>query len=212
MDREKLNGTNFLDWFRNLRIVLTHDKKLYVLDGPLPPAPARNATQAAKDAWSKHCDDVADVQCLMLATMDANLQRDLEFHKPYEMIEQLKGMFQQQAQQELHDTFMELVNCKLQEGSPVSPHVLKMKGLVERLERLGSPLRSNLATSLVLGSLPKSYSHFIMHFNMNGWEKPIMELHAMLVTAEKNIPAKTTPVLLVKGGQVKKPNAKGKGK
>ena len=84
------------------------------------------------------------------------------------MIEQLKSMFQQQAQQEMHDTFITFVNCKMQDGTPVSPHVLKMKGLIERLERLGSPLRSDLATSLVLGSVPKSYSHFVIHFNMNG--------------------------------------------
>ena len=51
-----------------------------------------------------------------------------------------------------------------------------------------------------------------MHFNMNGWEKPIIKLHAMLVNAEKNISAKPAPVLMIKGGHIKKPNAKGKGK
>ncbi|KAI5392780.1 hypothetical protein KIW84_060086 [Lathyrus oleraceus] len=36
LDKEKLSGTNFLDWHRNLRIVLKHDKKLYVLEKPVP--------------------------------------------------------------------------------------------------------------------------------------------------------------------------------
>ena len=65
LEREKLNGTNFLYWFRNLRIVLTHDKKLYVLDGPIPDTHAPNASKAIKDAWAKHVDDSSDVSCLI---------------------------------------------------------------------------------------------------------------------------------------------------
>ena len=30
LDKEKLNGTNFADWSRNLRIVLRRDKKEHV--------------------------------------------------------------------------------------------------------------------------------------------------------------------------------------
>jgi hypothetical protein len=74
------------------------------------------------------------------------------------------------------------------------------------------PFGNDLATFTVLGSLPKSFNQFVMHYNMNGWDKPIMELHAMLVTAEKNISAKPTQVLMVKGGHIKKKNAKAKGK
>ena len=32
LEKEKLNGTNFLDRSRNLRIVLKQEKKMYVLD------------------------------------------------------------------------------------------------------------------------------------------------------------------------------------
>ncbi|KAD6455005.1 hypothetical protein E3N88_09711 [Mikania micrantha] len=38
LDREKLNDTNFMDWYHNLLIVLTQDKKMYVLEGPIPEA------------------------------------------------------------------------------------------------------------------------------------------------------------------------------
>ena len=34
LEKEKLNGSNFLDWHRNLRIVLKHDNKLYALEEP----------------------------------------------------------------------------------------------------------------------------------------------------------------------------------
>ena len=43
LEKDKLIGTNFLDWFQNLRIVLKQEKELYVLDEPLPEESADNA-------------------------------------------------------------------------------------------------------------------------------------------------------------------------
>ena len=53
LDKEKLNGTNFLDWHRNLRIVLKHERKLYVIDQPIPNEPTANAPRAENNAYSK---------------------------------------------------------------------------------------------------------------------------------------------------------------
>ena len=39
-DKLKDDGSNFSDWFMNLKIILTAAKKLYVLDAPLGDAPA----------------------------------------------------------------------------------------------------------------------------------------------------------------------------
>ena len=39
LGKENLNGTNFVDWNRNLRIVLRHKKKECVLDTPYPDEP-----------------------------------------------------------------------------------------------------------------------------------------------------------------------------
>ena len=59
------------------------------------------------------------------------------------------------------------------EGSPVGTHVLKMIGYIENLDRLGFPLGQELATDLILQSLPDCYSQFIMNFNMNEIDKPL---------------------------------------
>jgi hypothetical protein len=48
-------------------------------------------------------------------------------------------MFQDQARQEVYDSMISLVNCRMQEGSSVCLHVSKLKGYVESFERLGSP-------------------------------------------------------------------------
>ncbi len=73
LEKDKLIGNNFLDWYRNLRIVLHQEKKLYVLEQPHPSPLPENATRAERDAYRKHLDDATDVACLMLATMSSEL-------------------------------------------------------------------------------------------------------------------------------------------
>jgi hypothetical protein len=36
LEKDKLNGTNYTNWIRNLRIILKAEKKEEVLDTPLP--------------------------------------------------------------------------------------------------------------------------------------------------------------------------------
>ena len=91
LEKEKLNGINFLDWHRNLRIVLKQERKLYVLDGPTPEAPPSTAPHAEINAHKKHQDDALDVSCLMLATMNPVLQKQHEFMDAYDMIEHLRS-------------------------------------------------------------------------------------------------------------------------
>ncbi|GJT56745.1 hypothetical protein Tco_1171410, partial [Tanacetum coccineum] len=37
--KEKLSGNNFNDWFARLKLVLRVEKKMHVIEQPLPPAP-----------------------------------------------------------------------------------------------------------------------------------------------------------------------------
>ncbi|KAG8633862.1 hypothetical protein MANES_18G141045v8 [Manihot esculenta] len=162
-DKLKENGTNFIDWFRNLRIVLKQEKKSNVLDEGIPEPPPADATNAVKNKHKKYMDDSNDIGCLMLATMCPELQKDLEHLEAYEMSVHLKQAFQQQ----------------------VSAHVLKTKGYIDHLARLSYPLSLKLSTDLILHSLPSSFSQFVMNYNMNNMEKSIPELHGMLKTAEE---------------------------
>ncbi|XP_017640149.1 uncharacterized protein LOC108481542 [Gossypium arboreum] len=156
LEKEKLTGLNFLDWFHNLRIVLKQERKLYVIEKSLPDEPPTNASRADKDAYKKHLDDMVDVGCLMLATMNPELQKQHEDMVAYDMIEHLKEPYQGQARQERFDISKALFQCKLAEGSPIGPHVLKMIGYIESLSKLGFPLGQELATDVILQSLPDS--------------------------------------------------------
>jgi hypothetical protein len=40
LEKEKLNGTNYIDGYRNLRIVLKQEKKEYVLEQQYPDGPS----------------------------------------------------------------------------------------------------------------------------------------------------------------------------
>src|SRR4051812_38779028 len=113
LDKDKLNGKNFTTWYRNLRIVLKHDKKENVLEEPFPEEPADNATAAAKNAYHKLKDESTEISCLMLASMEHELQQQFEDIRAFNMIESLKGMFQVQARTERFKIWRSLIDCKL---------------------------------------------------------------------------------------------------
>src|SRR6185312_13322227 len=93
LEKDKLHGTNYADWIRNLRIVLRAEKKEDVLDTPLPEEPADDATAAAKNAYNKACDNNLEVSCLMLTCMEPELQMQFETkHEAHDMIMALKDM------------------------------------------------------------------------------------------------------------------------
>ena len=138
LEKEKVNHTNFIDWYRNLRIVLKPKKKLYVLDFPNPDEPPQTP-RGPYQAWTKHIDDLIEVSSLMLASMITDLQKDFVNHPAYDMITTLKEMFQQQARTERYDTVRALYGYKMEECGNVSSHVLKMKSHLDHLERLDHP-------------------------------------------------------------------------
>jgi hypothetical protein len=80
LEKEKLaaNGGNYADWIRNLRFVLRSAKREYVLDQPLGNPPAADAPQEVATAFAAHSDDYESIQCLMLTSMDPELQKHFE--------------------------------------------------------------------------------------------------------------------------------------
>jgi hypothetical protein len=75
LEKEKLNGANFMDWYNNLRIVLRQEKTEYVLSEPYPEDLPAGSSAADHRAYEKRCDDALNVSCLMLTTMCSNLQK-----------------------------------------------------------------------------------------------------------------------------------------
>ncbi|KAK8680586.1 hypothetical protein V6N13_109528 [Hibiscus sabdariffa] len=109
----------------------------------------------------RHVSDfIFSVGCLMLATMTPELQKQHENMVAYEMIQNLKEIYEGQARQERYETSKALFQCKMSEGSPVGAHVIKMMGYIQTLEKLGFALNDELAVDVVLQSLPDSFNQF----------------------------------------------------
>ena len=175
--RSDLEKDKYSDWIRNLRIVLRADKKEDVLDTPLPPVPADDASAAAKAAYKKAFDANLEVSCLMLACMEPELQMQFETnHEAHDMIMALKDMFQTQARTERFNVSKAFVESKLAECAAVGSRVIKMVGCTQRPEKLGFPMGKELATDFILSSLPPSYGNFISNYHMHGTEKDLYEL------------------------------------
>ncbi|VFQ93642.1 unnamed protein product [Cuscuta campestris] len=79
-----------------------------------------------------------------------------------------------------------------------------MIGYITNLEKLGFSLQKELATDLILQSLPELYKGFFMNYMMHDLDKPLPELLKMLQTVEENLTkGKGASVLMVQGGKGK---------
>nr|GEY36219.1 hypothetical protein [Tanacetum cinerariifolium] len=70
------------------------------------------ASQATRDAYEALNDAQNEVACLMIGSMSPELQRTLENYTAYDMMKELKIMFEEQAQQELFETVKAFHACK----------------------------------------------------------------------------------------------------
>jgi hypothetical protein len=86
---------------------------------------------------------------------------------------------------------------------------------IETLTKLGCEIKDDLATDVILQSLPVSHESFIMNFYMNGIEKTVAELHGMLKIVEDGIKKNPKHMMMVQKENKKTKrwtSPKGKGK
>jgi gag-polypeptide of LTR copia-type len=76
----------------------------------------------------------------MVAKMDGELPKQFLQNTSYFIMSRLKKMFQEQTHFERHKVTMDLISYKIQEGSSISTHVLKMMSMIAQLKRLDSPV------------------------------------------------------------------------
>nr|GEX06904.1 hypothetical protein [Tanacetum cinerariifolium] len=181
--KQKLTGPNFIDWYRQLRLVLSTEDKENYLEHPILAAPvALPGQQVPSEALAAHASWVKGQK------------------------EELKALYSKQAEQELLQIVKEFHSCKHEEGQSVSSYVLKMKSYIDNLERLGQPVSQNLIVSLILVSLNKDYDSFIHNYNMHGMGKTVNELHVMFKLYEDTMSKKdANPALhAMRAGRVQK--------
>ena len=97
----------------------------------------------------------------------------------------------------------------MDENSSASEHVLRTSGYYNHLNQVGVNLPDKIVIDRVLQSLPPSYKSFVMNYNMQGMDKTIPKLFAMLKVAEVEIKKKHQVLMVNKTTSFKK---KGNGK
>ncbi|GJX78269.1 hypothetical protein Tco_0325080, partial [Tanacetum coccineum] len=180
LNNEKLNGSNFSNWYRNLRIVLRYEDKMRFIEQPLREVPDPNiATETKVNEYYTDVSKEKEVACLMLGAMSQDLQIPFEPMGVYDMMRELKTMFQEQGKVKFFDTAKAFHTCRRDEGQSVSTHFLKMKGYLDTLEHLGYPMPLKLV---------------------------VVELHAMLNSYKKGLPKKvdTLAVMAIRVGRIQK--------
>ncbi|GKC59164.1 hypothetical protein Tco_1086762 [Tanacetum coccineum] len=149
------------------QIVLRVEKKLTILDQPIPPAP------------------------IAMPPMK-NWQTGTQFKNyfPYDMLRELKYMFKKQAGVDKFDLIQSFYACKQEEGKSISSYVLKMKSYMEQLDHLGYVLPQEINVGLILNGLTNDCSGFVRNYNMHNIGKMIGEQHALLIEYEKGLTKK----------------------
>ncbi|KAH0781128.1 hypothetical protein KY290_000726 [Solanum tuberosum] len=153
LGQNKLEGSNYVDWRRNLDIVLTAEEYKFVLHEKCPPKPNEQSSDEDKLAYQKwrKADEMA--RCYILASMSNG----------------------KSAKQTAMRTLM---NTKMVEGTPVRDHVMNMIGLLNELEmslslaQLLNELQAaetlvkkapSMALDVEKGSTSKSQGHWKAH-------------------------------------------------
>src|SRR3954465_9353289 len=96
-------------------------------------------------------------------------------------------IFEAHTTVESYEASEKFFNYKMEEGSSVSEHVLKMSGHANKLQSLGIIIPNALGIHCVLQSLPPSYKNFVMNYNMQRMDRTLPEFLSMLKSAEVEI-------------------------
>ena len=137
LKENKLDGTNYIDWKRNIDIFLIAEDYIFVLTDLCPPKPHERVTkQEAKpyEKWVK-ADEMS--RCYILDSMSNILQHQHQsMPTAYDVMMNLKEMFRDQTRSASQKAMKDLMNATMAETTLVRDHVPKMINILNELEIL----------------------------------------------------------------------------
>ena len=92
LEKDRLNGENFITWERTLSLLLKSEGKEDVLENPLPVV-TNESSDADKRRAKQANDRSSPIICFMVAAMELDLQRRFETKDAYTIMQELKAMF-----------------------------------------------------------------------------------------------------------------------
>lgn len=149
---QKLNGENYSIWGQKMELLLIREDLWDVVKEKKP------ADKAPAD-WDKK-DDKARAT-IGLCLEDNQLVHMLGAKSAYDAWEKLKNHHQKSTLSSKVFTYKKLFKLQLAEGGDMDAHVAEFLMLVNKLTALGETVAETLQASMLLCSLPESYSALI---------------------------------------------------
>ena len=116
------DGSNFMDWIRNIRMVTRYEDKEFVLDKELKELESSTTLEEIPE-YQAHERDVTKVACIMFGTMTADLQNSYEEYYPFEMLQDLMDRYHQSARQERYEIISSMITTQMKDGEPITGHM-----------------------------------------------------------------------------------------
>ncbi|XP_077222147.1 uncharacterized protein LOC143855991 [Tasmannia lanceolata] len=168
LDENKLIGLNYLDWKRNLMLVLTATKVYWILTTEEPELPGPDAPQVDHNRKSKCFEDNEMAKCYILGSMSNVLQQQLiGIAVASDIMLNIKEIFGEQHRTARLLAIRGLISTNVVERTIVRDHMLKMMGYLNELDILGAIMDAATQIDIVLSSLCGSFKEFIMTYHKN---------------------------------------------
>ncbi|KAL8098241.1 hypothetical protein AgCh_031118 [Apium graveolens] len=202
----KLTRPNYIEWKRNLDIVLTAEEYKFCTYEPKPKQPVADAPEDEKEYYKRWIKADEMSRCYILAAMSGVLQHQHQsMATASDMLFNLKELFGDQNRAARQVAMKALMNTQMAEGTPVRDHVLKMMSHLNEIEILGVELDGETQIDIILMSLSKSFEQFRLNYNMN--KRHSSSKPKGIKKKKKAQTQKAVKALGVQGG-VKKPKEK----
>ena len=137
MDANILTKPNFLDWLKNLRIVLKREKLPYVIIEPLPKFPAADALESVQRAYKKCLVDSVRAGLIVHTSLSPKFQKQYKTVDAYSIVHHLREHYNEQVNIERFKVSKLLFGSKMEVGTSPVQYVLKKYKHIEMLDRFG---------------------------------------------------------------------------
>lgn len=130
-------------------------------------------------------------KCYMLPAMSNVLQHQhKDLQTTADIILNLEEMFGEKGRPARQATMRALMSTKMLEGTHVQKYVLMMMDHLNTLEILGASIDGERQIDIILESLPDSFNHLKLNYNMCNMDLTLAKVTSQLQVAEDIIKVK----------------------
>ncbi|KAH9685593.1 hypothetical protein KPL70_014018 [Citrus sinensis] len=159
--KNELTGENYLDWKRNLFNILTAKGSKYVLTQPCPPEPSLYDYRNQREPYEKWCEANKMAKRYILASISVELhKKHRNMETATEIMASLHQMFGQNTHFAREAALKRITDTKMEEGTKVRDHVLKMMDYLNEVEIHGVQINDKSKINMVIKSLPDTFKEF----------------------------------------------------